>query len=303
MGWCLLYIKIKNRHTYKYVYNLMKRMSGENMEKINDFEIYLINNEKSQATIKKYVREIKEFLCWLQEEEITKEKLIYYRKILLDKHKPQTVNIKLSAINTFLKFAGMENIKVKFVKVQRQSFLDDSKELSEREYKRLLKAALEARNERLYMIMVTLCSTGIRISELKYITTEAVKNGRANINMKGKYRIIILSKDLCNKLKEYIRKNKIREGCIFCTKSGKAMDRANIFHRMKKLCKRANVDSRKVFPHNFRHLFARKFYEIEKNLSHLADVLGHSRIETTRIYVAAGISSHKKILNKMKLVL
>ncbi len=272
-------------------------------KELKKFKKYLILCEKSTATVEKYTFAVKEFLNWSAGKKITKEVLILYRSFLLEKYKPQTVNGKLSAINTYLGFINKNHLKVNFVKIQRSAFLEDSRQLTDTEYKRLLSAAKENKKEKLYLLLMTLCGTGIRISELKFITVEAVKRGQTGINMKGKYRTILLNKELCKKLKDYSRKQGINEGCIFITKSGKPMDRSNIFHAMKKLCKKANVDDRKVFPHNLRHLFARKFYQIEKNLSHLADILGHSRIETTRIYVATTATTHHKVLNSMKLVI
>ena len=187
--------------------------------------------------------------------------------------------------------------------LQRQAFLQESRELSKDEYERLLTAASAKKKERLYLLILTMGSTGVRISELLYITVEALKNGRAEICMKGKNRTVILQKELRKKLLQYAKEQGIESGHIFRTKSGKPLDRSNIYHDMKKLSNEAKVDSSKIFPHNLRHLFARTFYAIEKNLAHLADVLGHSRIETTRIYVAASVAAHEKILSQMKLVI
>ncbi len=275
-------------------------MSVCNME---TFKEYLIYNEKSKATVKKYTAAVEELFLWLEGRGLNKENLLRYRRYLLAGNKPRTVNGKLSAINSYLKYIDMEHIKVNFLKIQHQSFIEDSRQMTESEYKKLLDAALAKGNKRLYMVMLTLCGTGIRVSELGYITVEAVKQGKVFINMKGKCRTVLLNKKLCSRLKAYATEKGIGKGIIFRTKTGKKLDRTNIFHEMKKLCKAAKVDDRKVFPHNFRHLFARKFYEVEKNLVQLADVLGHSRIETTRIYVAASVSTHQRILNKMKLVI
>lgn len=270
---------------------------------IQAFEQELYLNEKSRATADKYVRAVERLSAYLKDREITKSCMLEYREYLQTQNKAQTVNGALSGINAFLNYKGWQDCRVKFLKIQHQAFLDEDRELSEDEYKRLLAAAKKQGNERLYLLMMTVCATGIRISELAYITVEAVKNGRAEIRMKGKNRTVILQKDLCGRLLRYVRKNQIPGGYIFRTKSGRAVDRSNVCHEMKRLCKDAKVDPCKVFPHNLRHLFARTFYAVERNLAHLADVLGHSRIETTRIYVAVSAASHERILNKMKLVI
>lgn len=270
---------------------------------IRAFEDYLYLNEKARATVGKYTHAVNCLAAFTGKTALTKAVLLEYRERLQIKCRPQTVNGALSAINAFLDFKGWQECKVKLLKVQRQAFMDESRELSEAEYRRLLEAAREKGNERLYLLMLTVCGTGIRISELAYITVEAVKAGRAEIRMKGKCRTIILQKELRKRLLSYTKEREIETGHIFRTKSGRPMDRSNICHDMKKLCSRAKVSSKKVFPHNLRHLFARTFYAVEKNLAHLADVLGHSRIETTRIYVAVSATAHEKILNRMRLVI
>lgn len=272
-------------------------------QELREFENNLYLNEKSRATVNKYVQAVRRLSEFLEDAELTKLRLMEYREYLQNKNKAQTVNGALSAINAFLDFCGWQECKVKLLKVQHQAFLEESRELSETEYKRLLSAALERKNERLYLLMLTVCGTGIRISELVYITVEAARSGRAEIHMKGKNRTIILQKELRNRLMKYAKNQGIESGHIFRTKSGRPLDRSNICHDMKKLCTAARVDPRKVFPHNLRHLFARTFYAVEKNLAHLADVLGHSRIETTRIYVAVSAAAHERILNRMKLII
>ena len=270
---------------------------------IQGFENRLYLNEKAKATINKYVRAVQQLSGFLNGKELNRERLLDYREALQEKNKARTVNGALSAINAFLKFEGWQECGVKFLAVQQQMFLEEEKELSKAEYERLLAAASATNNERLHLLMMSVCCTGIRVSELVFITVEAAKKGRAEIRMKGKSRVVILPKELRSKLLKYAKKQGIADGHIFRTRSGKPLDRSNICHDMKKLCEEARVDERKVFPHNLRHLFARTFYAIEKNLSHLADVLGHSRIETTRIYVAVSAASHEKILNQMKLVI
>lgn len=271
-------------------------------EKIREFQYYLYENEKSGATIQKYIHVLEELREYLDGREMTKELLVDYRDQLRERLKARTVNVKLSAINAYLTFSRMTEYKVKFLRHQRKAFVEDNRELTKEEYRRLLKAAKSMKNERLYHLMVTICSTGIRIGELKYITVEAVKKRKAEISLKGKERTVLLTRELQKCLLKYIRVRGIESGCVFCTKSGMPLDRSNICHDMKKLCTEANVHPDKVFPHNLRHLFARTFYGVEKNLSHLADILGHSSIETTRIYVAASARVHERTLKKMQLV-
>jgi len=263
----------------------------------------LREDEKSEATVTKYVFYVERMSKELAGREITKEFLLTYRDGLMQKYKPQTVNGNISAINAFLTFCGLPDMRLKLLKVQRQVFLEEEKELSKEEYTRLLKAARCRGDERLYMLLMTLGSTGIRISELSFITVEAAESGRAQIHLKGKNRTVILRKELRRQLLAYAKKQRIKSGHIFRTRSGRALDRSNICHDMKKLCEQAGVESCKVFPHNLRHLFARVYYGIEKNLAHLADVLGHSQIETTRIYVAASARTHEKILDRMELII
>lgn len=270
---------------------------------IEEFRMMLYESEKSEATISKYMHDVSQFLEFLGERELTKGILLEYRERLNEQFKPQTVNGKLSAIHIYLEYLGREDCRVKFLHVQHKAFVEESRELTEKEYRRLLKAARDEGNERMYHLMVTICGTGIRISELKYITTEAVEAGRSEIAMKGKIRVVLISKKLRKLLKKYIRDRGIKDGPVFCTRNGRAMDRSNVCHEMKRLCKLAGVDKNKVFPHNLRHLFARTFYAIKKNLANIADVLGHSSVETTRIYVATSEREHEKTLGQMNLLL
>ncbi len=270
---------------------------------VQAFRDSLFMDEKSRATVSKYIQAVRRLAVFLGGEELTKLRLLEYREHLQSKNKAQTVNGALSAISAFLDFCGWQECRIKLLKVQHQVFAQESRELSEAEYKRLLQTAKDRKNKRLYMLMLTLCGTGIRIGELEYITVEAVRRGRAEIRMKGKNRMVILQKELRKKLLKYVKEQGIEGGYIFRTRSGKPMDRSNICHDMKKLCAAANVEPGKVFPHNLRHLFARTFYAIEKNLAHLADVLGHSRIETTRIYVAVSAAIHERTLSRMRLVI
>ena len=270
---------------------------------INRFKSYLIENEKTSTTIEKYIREVKRLLIFLNNREPTKSLLLEYREILKQQHKAQTVNSKLSAINSFLYFSGYNDRKIRFLKVQRKAFIEANRELTEREYRNLLMQAQRQGNDRLYYIMMTICSTGIRISELKYITKEAINNGRAEINCKGKLRVIFLPKDLCKKLKQYSISKNIKTGSVFITKNGNELDRSNIWRDMKKLCEYAKVAPEKVFPHNLRHLFARMFYAIEQDIVKLADILGHSSINTTRIYTASSGREHQEKIEKLSYAL
>ncbi len=266
------------------------------------FRKHLIQEEKSDATIEKYMREVAFLSKFLYQKNITKEIILAYRESLLERFQVQTVNCKLSAINAYLKFAGLGHCAVKLLKVQRRSFLHESRELTDVEYRRLLTVAKQRCNMRLYYVMMTVCSTGIRVSELKFITVDALHAGYAEIRLKGKNRRVILPRDLVEKLREYISRRDIKNGPVFQTRNGKPLDRSNICHDMKRLSKLAQVEERKIFPHNLRHLFARSFYAIEKNLAHLADILGHSSIETTRIYITASMKSHERVIRKMQLI-
>lgn len=228
-------------------------------ETIKDFENMLYLSEKSKSTVTKYSAALHRLRIYLAGKDITKQRLLEYRELLLQRNRAQTVNGALSAINAYLEFAGLPDCRVKLLKVQRRAFIDEDRELSGDEYRRLLRAAQARGSKRLYLIMLTLCSTGIRISELPFITAEAASTGRAEIRLKGKTRTVLLPMELRSRLKDYCRQQGIRSGCIFRTRSGRPMDRSNICHEMKRLCVDARVDARKVFPHNFRHLFARSF--------------------------------------------
>lgn len=270
--------------------------------KLKEFQKHLMQEEKSSATIKKYMREVELFSEFLRGKGVNKEIILAYREYLLNQFQAQTVNGKLSAISAYLKFAGWDHLAVKLIKVQRRSFLSEDKELTDVEYRRLLTAAKQQHNLRLYYLMMTVCSTGIRISELKFITLDVLKVGYAEIRLKGKNRRVILPKDLVERLQHYVSQQGVTTGPVFQTRNGRPLDRSNICHDMKRLCEVARVDANKVFPHNLRHLFARSFYAIEKNLAHLADILGHSSIETTRIYIAVSMKSHERVIRKMQLI-
>lgn len=263
---------------------------------IESFKSELKLAEKSKATINKYIRDIKEFVDYIGENEINKEYLMAFKDKLIELHKPATVNVKIIAINRFLSFVGKDDCKIKLVKIQKQIYVDEEKVLTIEEYKRLIEVS---KNERISIIIKTISSTGIRISELKYITVDAVIRCRAEINLKGKNRIILIPTMLRKTLLNYININHIQTGPVFITKTGKPIDRSNIWKEMKRICDKAYVDKTKVFPHNLRHLFARVFYEEEKDIVRLADVLGHSSINTTRIYTMEAGKKHIEVLEKI----
>lgn len=253
------------------------------------FKHYLYEEERSENTIEKYMRDIRSFCEWLQDRCIDKSVVIEYKKGLCNMYAARSVNSMLSSINAFFVFMGWYDLKVKTLKIQRQIFTDKSKELSKAEYERLLFAAKDRKNERLYYLIQTIASTGLRVSEIKYVTCEAVREGQAVIYCKGKIRQIFLPKKLCKMLKKYIKSQNIKNGPVFITKTGKPLDRSNIWKMLKDLCEGAGVPKDKVFPHNFRHLFARTFYSLQKDIVRLADILGHSSVETTRIYTTEAV--------------
>ena len=271
-------------------------------ELINNFKIYLYEEERSDNTIEKYMRDIRLFREWLQGKSIDKSVVIEYKKELCKRYAIKSVNSMLSSINAFFIFMGWYDLKVKTLKIQRRIFADKSKELSKAEYERLLIAAKDKKNERLYYLMQTIASTGLRVSEIKYVTCEAVRQGQAVIDCKGKIRQIFLPKKLCQMLKGYIQSRNIKSGSVFITRSGKPLDRCAIWKMLKDLCETAGVNKDKVFPHNFRHLFARTFYSLQKDIVRLADILGHSSVETTRLYTMESGTEHIKQLQKLGLL-
>ena len=271
-------------------------------ELIENFKIDLVEEEKARATIEKYIRDILAFVEWLSGRTVEKQTVLEYKQKLIEKYAPASVNSVLSSLNRFFAFAEWFNCKVKSIKIQKQVFAKQERELTKAEYDRLLAAALHKNNKRLYLLMQTICSTGIRVSELKFITVEAVKAQKAIINLKGKTRSVFLPDMLCKMLLRYIKEEKIKSGSVFVSKNGRPLDRCNIYHDMKKLCESANVDRSKVFPHNLRHLFARTYYSLEKDISRLADILGHSSINTTRIYTMETGEIHRKQIQKLGLL-
>jgi len=262
------------------------------------FRNAMLEDEKSSATIAKYSRDVESFLAFAEGTEITKEVVIRYKQHLTEKYAPSSVNSMLAALNRFLKEIGRYDCVVKALRIQRQAFRGKERELTKAEYYRLLDAARKKGDNRLYMLMQTICATGIRVSELRFITVEALQRGRATVSLKGKTRQVLIPKTLVRELTRYAQSVKIQEGCIFVTRSGKPMDRSNIFHSMRNLYELAGVDRQKIYPHNMRHLFACQYYKVEKDLSRLADLLGHSSINTTRIYTStSGIEQQRQIDN------
>ena len=277
----------------------MKTITARETEK---FKAYLLETEKSENTVEKYMRDIRFFKEWLGKSGTDKAAVLAYKKELCKLYAPKSVNSMLSSLNAFFRCMGWHECKIKTLKIQRQIFADKEKELPKADYGKLLLAAKQVGNERLYYLMQTLGGTGIRISELPYITAEAVTAGKATINCKGKIRQVFLPKELCRMLKGYMKKRNINNGAVFITKSGKPLDRSTVWKMMKRLCENAHVSKKKVFPHNFRHLFARAFYAVQKDIVRLADLLGHTSIETTRIYTIESGETHKMQLARLGLL-
>ena len=270
---------------------------------IEQFQTKLKNEEKSSATIEKYLRDIKSFYIFVEGKcVIDKNTVIAYKEHLIKRYAIASANSMLAALNQFFKVLGWFDCVVRALKVQREAFRARERELTKKEYLRLLAAAKQMGNDRLYLLMETICATGIRVSELPFITVESLRTARAQVSLKGKTRTVILPKELCKKLRKYVQEKQISSGSIFITRSGKPMDRSNILHEMKKLGKVAGVDVKKIFPHNLRHLFAVTYYKIEKNICHLADILGHSNINTTRIYTMISCEEQSKQIKKLGLV-
>lgn len=273
-------------------------------EQINAYRRHLLTEERSEATIEKYVRDTNAFVTWLNGRTVTKEQAIAWKACLVVQHyAPVTINAMLSALNGLFQFLGWDECRVKFLKIQKKMFQDTQRELSRAEYERLLAAAKTRGQERLALLMETICATGIRVSEIQYITVEAARQRQTQIALKGKIRVILLPKKLCKKLLQYAKGQKITSGKIFLTRSGHAINRKQIWAEMKALCTAAGVQPSKVFPHNLRHLFATLFYRICKDIALLADVLGHSSVETTRIYLLASGKEHIRQIERLGLII
>lgn len=270
---------------------------------IQKYLTHLQEQERSPHTISKYAHDLTALLAYLSGEPLTKTALIGWKAQLVANLAPTSVNSMLVAVNGYLTYMGWPDLKIKLLKIQKSVFVDESKELTRTEYERLVRAAEHQENERLSLVIQTICATGIRVSELRFITVEAVQCGRAEISNKGKRRIVFLPAALRKLLAAYLRKQNKSSGPVFTTRSGKPLDRSNIWRDMKALCQSAGVDPKKVFPHNLRHLFARTFYSIDHDLSRLADILGHSNITTTRIYTAECGAVHAQQMERLKLII
>ena len=270
---------------------------------IADFENYLRSDEKSETTIEKYLRDARAFTVFSEARGISKTVVMEFKASLVESYEITSANSMIAAVNAFLRFMGWVDCCIKQFKVQNKAFCSEEKELTKAEYIRLVNTAKEKGNERLNLIIQTICGTGIRVSELQFITVEAVRKGEAVVSCKNKTRTVFIVRELQKKLLNYIKSKSITSGCIFITKSGKPMSRCNIWREMKALCEQAGISPDKVFPHNLRHLFARTFYGIEKDIAKLADILGHSSINTTRIYIITTGAEHKRKMENMRLIL
>lgn len=274
-----------------------------NKQVMGQYISYMMEEEFSKNTIDKYTRDIKKFLNYIAGKELSKMVVLEYKNELKNSYAVSSVNSMLASVNGFLEWSGYIAYKVKPIKMQREIYADSEKELSEKEYLKLIRVASEKGNRKLVLMMQTMCSVGIRVSELQYITMEAIAVGKAEVLCKRKQRIVLLSKELCKMLQRYCKENGIKTGYVFRTKSGGPMDRSNIWKMMKMLCKEAGVEKSKVFPHNLRHLFARTFYKVEKDIGRLADILGHTNVNTTRIYTMETGDYHRRQIEKMKSLL
>ena len=271
--------------------------------KIREFENFLRCEERSAATVEKYVRDVSFFATFAGERKVEKQLILDYKSELGARFAVSSANSMIAALNSFLRFCGWRELCIKQFKVQRQAYCPEEKELTRAEYVRLLTAATARKNQKLNLIIQTICATGIRVSELQYITVEAVCHGEATVHCKGKVRRIFIVQALKKKLLRYVKEQQIRTGPVFVTKQGRPISRYSVWKEMKALCAQANVLPAKVFPHNLRHLFARTFYGVEKDIAKLADLLGHASINTTRIYIVTTGAEHKKKMEHMRLII
>lgn len=274
-----------------------------NQEQISAYARWLRGEERATATREKYLRDVRMFAGWLDRRAVTREAVAGWKERLLAEHyAPATINAALAALNSLFRFLGWEDCRAKYLKIQRRLFRDSARELARSDYDRLTAAARGRGQHRLALLMETICATGIRVSEVKYITVEAAQKGRADISLKGKIRTILIPTKLCRKLLKYAKKQKTVSGKIFLTRNGTPMSRSQIWAEMKALCQSAGMEPSKVFPHNLRHLFATIFYRASRDIAKLADVLGHSSIETTRIYLLTSGAEHQRELDRLGIV-
>lgn len=270
---------------------------------IEDFKNYLCSDEKSENTIEKYLRDVRAFNKFAEGRKVDKSIVVEFKTLLAENYETTSANSMIASVNAFLRFMGWIDCCVKQFKVQKKVFCSEEKELTKAEYIRLVNTAKQKGNQRLNLILQTICGCGIRVSELQFVTVEAMRRGEAVVSCKNKTRTVFIVRELQRKLLNYIKEKGITTGCVFVTKSGKPMSRCNIWREMKSLCEQAEVSPEKVFPHNLRHLFARTFYEIEKDIAKLADILGHSSINTTRIYIITSGTEHKRKMESMRLII
>jgi len=278
----------------------MERIINEEM--ICLFREHLYEDEKSKNTIEKYIRDVRKFMCFAKSRPVDRCLVLEYKNYLSDNFCDTSSNSMLAALSSFFHYLGWYDCCVKQFKIQRQMYYPESLELTKEEYIRLVNTARERGNKRLALILQTICATGIRIGELSYITVEGIRNGAINVKCKGKTRVIFIVNKLKNKLLKYAKEVGIYYGEIFLTSKGKALSRTAVWREMKALCKYAKVSEKKVFPHNLRHLFARTFYKLEKDIAKLADILGHSSINTTRIYIVTTGAEHRQTMEKMGMI-
>lgn len=271
-------------------------------EVIKTFKTHLIEEEKSAATVEKYLRDATAFTLFAAGQEITKELVVSYKEMIAEDYAVASVNSMLSSINSILEFLGWYDCKVKQLKAQRDIYRPAEKDLTEEEYKKLVRIAEEKGKRQLSLILQTIAATGMRVSELKYVTVKALKRGEAIVKCKGKNRKVFILPELCEILKKFAKDNEIRHGAIFLDKSGNPIHRTTVWRQMKSLCKAAGISPSKVFPHNLRHLFAKVYYKLHNDIAKLADILGHSSINTTRIYLVSTGDEHKKQIEQMRLL-
>lgn len=279
----------------------MKKRTVE-VRKIQAFERYLKNEERSAATVGKYLHDVRCFAEFVGASELSKQTVLAYKGRLGGSYAVSSANSMIAALNSFLRFCGWHDLCIKQFKVQRQIYCPEEKELSRGEYLRLLEAARAGRNRRLDLMLQTICGTGIRVSELQYITVEALRRGEAVVSCKGKNRRIFIVAELKKRLLRYAKEQRILSGAVFVTRNGRPISRNSVWREMKALCRQAQVAPSKVFPHNLRHLFARTFYGIEKDIAKLADILGHASINTTRIYIVTTGAEHRRRMEHMRLI-
>lgn len=275
------------------------KLTDEDIEKYAE---QLVLEERAGATIEKYLRSIRAFAAWLGGDSVTKTAINAWKEQLAARYAASTVNCALSALNGLFRFLSWNDCRVKFLRVQRRLFRDSRRELTKEDYLRLINTASSSGNERLALLMETICACGIRVSEVRFITVAAARGGTAQVNLKGKIRTIMLPRKLCRKLLSYCRAKNILSGEIFLTGRGKSLSRQQIWRSMKQLSRRSGISAGKVFPHNLRHLFAVTYYRAHRDIVKLADILGHSSVETTRIYLVSSGSEHRRQIAGLGLI-